>query len=76
MTFVAKRSEIRPYIEFDLVRKTSSLPARLPLVDVVIGPAGFDLDRDLAVIAAKAMLMQFGYTTIDPRCSVSPYRGS
>lgn len=75
MTFVAKRSELRPYIEFDFVRKAVPTTGLVPLAQVLIGPARSEIDSELAVIAVKALLAKYGHKDIPVTLSVSGYRG-
>ncbi len=76
MTFAAKRSEIRPYIEFDFVRKTPPTTGHIPLAEVVIGPARSEIDMELAVMAVKGLLAQHGFNETPVGPSRSGYRGS
>jgi hypothetical protein len=76
LTFVAKKSEIRPYIDFDFVTKTPPTTGLTPLHTVVIGPARYDIDQELALLSVRALLDKCGYGRVQVQRSRSPYRGA
>lgn len=76
MTFVARKSEIRPYIELDLVRDKQKSWPQTPLLEVVIGPARHEVDKEIALISVRAFLDKLGYNATKVSHSRSSYRGA
>jgi DUF2971 family protein len=75
MTFESKKSEIRPYIKFDLSTVTKKTEL-LPITRIYIGPARGELDKELGLNAIRSLLRQHGYPdSVGVFCSKSSFRG-